>query len=226
MQGLFQLNTELLFTWGARVAVLLICLPVHEFAHALAANKLGDTTAERQGRLTLNPFVHLDPFGSLLLLFVGLGWAKPVPVNANALRNPRRDMAIISFAGPFSNILLAIIITAVLKIMGHLVAAGNLAPSPQLANLFDILGFMIFINLALAVLNLLPIPPLDGSKLFGAVLPERHYFAMMRYERYVMIILMILLFTGVLGGVIRTLALRLFVVVDFLTLPIDIFFRG
>ena len=224
MQDMFQLNTELLITWGARIAVLLICLPIHEFAHALAANKLGDPTAERMGRLTLNPFVHLDLFGSILLMFAGLGWAKPVPVNANYLRNPRRDMAIIAFAGPLSNILLATLLTAILKALWYLVAQGSI--SPQFAGFFSILEFMIFINLALAVLNLLPIPPLDGSKILGALLPERQYWAMMRYERFVMGLLILLLFTGVLGGLIRNLSMRLFAVVDFLTLPVDRFFGG
>ena len=222
--GLFQLNQELLFQWGARAAVLLVCLPVHEFAHAYAANKLGDETSEKQGRLTLNPFVHLDIAGSVLLLFAGFGWAKPVPVNPNAFQNPRRDMALVAFAGPLANIIMAIILMSSLRILIHSVAAGTI--SPMFANLFQILNFMIFINLALAVFNLFPVPPLDGSKFFGALLPEKYYFGMMRYERFAFIALIILLFTGRLSDIIINLTSRLFVLVNHLTRPIDMIFGG
>ena len=230
MEGLLQPNQDELFRWVARFAVLLVCLPVHEFAHALAAYKLGDNTADKQGRLTLNPFVHLDIFGSLMILFVGFGWAKPVPVNTAVFKNPRRDMALVAFAGPFANIVMATLLMSMIKIVVY-VGAGRI-PIQMISNLFMIVEFMIFINLVLAVFNLLPIPPLDGSKLFGAILPARLYFGMMRYERVGMSMLLGLIIVGMLTGynilgiIIGESALRLVPLIDLITRPIDLIFGG
>jgi len=230
VEGLLQPNQDELFRWVARFAVLLVCLPVHEFAHALAAYKLGDNTADKQGRLTLNPFVHLDIFGSLMILFVGFGWAKPVPVNTAVFKNPRRDMALVAFAGPFANIVMATLLMSMIKIVVY-VGAGRI-PIQMISNLFMIVEFMIFINLVLAVFNLLPIPPLDGSKLFGAILPARLYFGMMRYERVGMSMLLGLIIVGMLTGynilgiIIGESALRLVPLIDLITRPIDLIFGG
>ncbi|MCL2580690.1 MAG: site-2 protease family protein [Oscillospiraceae bacterium] len=223
---LFQLNIDLLTTWGVRVAVLLVCLPIHEFAHGYAAYKRGDHTAARQGRLTLNPFVHLDLFGSAVLLFAGFGWAKPVPVNAAALPNPRRDMAIIAFAGPLANLIMAFIMLCVVKVVAYTADSLTFMTPQMLEGFFFLLQNMLFINLALAVFNLLPIPPLDGSKILGALLPEPVYFTMLRYERVVLFFLIFLMFTGRLGNIIWTLAGRMLSVLHFLTRPIDILFGG
>ena len=228
MAGLIQLNQSELFQWVARLAVLLVCLPIHEFAHALAAYKLGDNTADKQGRLTLNPFAHLDVFGSLMILFVGFGWAKPVPVNPAAFKNPRRDMALVAFAGPFANIVMATLLMAIIKIVVY--AGAGRIPMPMINNLFVIVEFMIYINLVLAVFNLLPVPPLDGSKLLGALLPARLYFGMMRYERVGMSVLLGLIIMGILTGynilgiIIGGSALRLFPLIDLITRPVDMIF--
>ena len=223
MGSLFQLDQDLVFLWGVRLAVLLICLPVHEFAHAWAANRLGDDTAARQGRLTLNPFVHLDIFGGILILFAGFGWAKPVPVDTRVFRHPRRDMAIVAAAGPLANIIMATIMLAVDKIIRHTVPMGTAFP---VVGAVQVLGIMLFMNLALAVFNLLPVPPLDGSKLFGAMLPERYYFTMMRYERFVIPLLLVLVLTQRLGPIIWWLSARVFTVIDTITRPIDLLLGG
>jgi len=219
MGSIFQLNQVQAFEWGVRLAVLFICLPVHEFAHAWAAYRLGDNTAARQGRLTLNPFVHLDIFGGLLLLFVGFGWAKPVPVDPMVFRRPRRDMAIVAAAGPLANLIMAIIMMSVAKIIIH--TAG---PAFPVFEAVQVLSIMLSINLVLAAFNLLPVPPLDGSKLLGALLPDRHYFAMMRYERIIMLVLIVLMLTGRLWGIIGWLRDILFAFVYFITMPIDMIF--
>ena len=243
MGSMFALNHDFIASLAPRLAVLLLCLPVHEFAHAWAANKLGDDTATRQGRLTLNPFVHLDLFGGLLILLAGFGWAKPVPVDTRVFKHPRRDMALVSVAGPLANIIMAAIMLAVVKVIAYQVGIGGAfrevgtlgalfmmgslanATMPELA-LMIILRDILLINLVLAAFNLLPIPPLDGSKFFGSLLPERHYFAMMRYERFVFPVLLLLMFTGQLGRAIGWLLFRLFPVIDFITMPIDLILGG
>jgi Zn-dependent protease len=143
------------------VPVLLFALCFHEFAHAWMANKLGDPTAKHSGRLTLNPLAHLDPMGTLMILFVGFGWAKPVPVDIRYLQNPRKDMMKISFAGPAANLLLAFVGGTIIR--AHLVG-GSL-----------ILMLVLFtqINIMLAVFNMIPIPPLDGSQIFSGLMAQK-----------------------------------------------------
>ena len=220
---MFQLNTDFLAQWAPRIAILLFCLPVHEFAHAWAANKLGDDTADQQGRLTLNPFVHLDIVGSIVLLFAGFGWAKPVPVDTRVFKHPRRDMALVAIAGPLSNIIMAAIMLAAVKVIMYTVHAGS--PFP-VAGAIQVLSTMLSINLVLACFNLLPVPPLDGSKFFGAIMPERYYFGMMRYERFVFPVLILLIFTQRLGPILRWMSVRMFAMIDFITMPIDLLLGG
>ena len=220
---MFQLNQDFVAMLGPRVAVLLLCLPVHEFAHAWAANKLGDDTAARQGRLTLNPFVHLDIFGSVVILLAGLGWAKPVPVDTRPFKNPRRDMALVALAGPLSNIIMATIMLAVVKVIAYTVHPWSGFP---VAGAIHVLTIMFTINLWLACLNLLPVPPLDGSKLLGALLPEQHYLKMMRYEMVFVPVLLVLIFTGHLSRAIAWMVHRIFPVIDFITRPIDLLLGG
>ncbi|HQZ20811.1 MAG TPA: site-2 protease family protein [Thermoflexales bacterium] len=146
--------------------LLLICFPVHEFAHAWTATKLGDDTARLQGRLTLNPIKHLDVVGTLMMMFLGLGWAKPVPVNPMNLRgNYRTSMAIVALAGPVSNFLLAVLFGLIFRVLG-------LAPDAP-AWLQQVCVLAVFINLSLMLFNLIPIPPLDGSKILWAYLPPQ-----------------------------------------------------
>jgi Zn-dependent protease len=206
-----------LWTLIARAAVLLITLPVHEYAHAYTAVKLGDPTPENQKRLTLNPFAHLDIFGSMMLLILGFGWAKPVMVDARNFKHPRRDMAITAVAGPLANVLMAFILLIVYKIIFFTIGINSV----QMDAVLQVLGFMVRINLTLAVFNLLPIPPLDGSKVLGLFLPDRIYAYFVRYERIVMIVIFILLWFGFLSKPITFLSGKMLDVLLFITRPID-----
>lgn len=171
--------------------IILIALCVHETAHGFVANKLGDPTAKYMGRLTLNPLKHLDPFGFLAMLCFGFGWAKPVPVNSRYFKKPRRDMALCAIAGPISNILLAFVFCLLLKLT-VLLAEGNIyaiATNAALANVvssvLELFSLGVVLNISLAVFNLFPIPPLDGSKVLYMFLPPNAYFKMLQYEQYI-----------------------------------------
>jgi Zn-dependent protease len=183
----------------------LLGITVHEFAHGYVAYRLGDPTAKLLGRLTFNPLSHLDPVGTVVLVLTRMfGWAKPVPVNPRNLKSPRKDMLWISLAGPVANLLAATILTLLLHLL-LLVAAGR-PPSEfskfLLQPLFGILFFGVRINVVLAVLNLIPVPPLDGSKILAGLLPSRQAYQFEQLEPYGFIILMALIFTNVLGYVI------------------------
>ena len=213
---------QTLFEWLVRAIVLCACLPVHEFAHAYVADKLGDDTARHYGRLTLNPIRHLDLWGSLLLIFVGFGYAKPVPVDPRGFRRPKWGMALVSAAGPLSNILMSTLLLALYKVL-HYTGIYNVGKAVVL---FSILRLIIIVNLGLAVFNLLPIPPLDGSKLLGAFLPDRLYYRVARYERVIYLALFVLLWTGVLSAPLAYLRSQLLVWLDVVTRPVDMLFTG
>ena len=176
------------------VIVIFLTLPIHEWAHAFAASKLGDPTPRYQGRLTLNPFAHIDYIGALCILLCGFGWAKPVGVNTRYFNSPKRDMAITAFAGPLSNIILAFISLIILNII--IVSAGAL--SGIFVFVYNMLFYVAYINIGLAVFNLIPIPPLDGSRLLSAFLPDRLYYKLMQYERVLYYVILALIITGVL----------------------------
>lgn len=166
--------------------VVLIALTVHEYAHGYAAYKLGDGTARAFGRLSLNPIKHLDPVGALCLLIFHFGWAKPVPINPRNFKNPKRDFAISALAGPLINIILAFIsaflyLLAIRGLSG--VALGEGFTSRLAYNLILFIGLFHSINLGLGIFNLIPIPPLDGSRILTAILPPKIYFGIMKYER-------------------------------------------
>jgi Zn-dependent protease len=181
---------------GVLAILLLICFPVHEFAHAWAAYKLGDNTSNRMGRLTLNPVKHLDPLGSLLFVLTGFGWAKPVPVNPYYLNgNPKTSFALVAIAGPVSNIILAIIFAVVYQTIDYV---GGLDVVGRIISIFCFLA--VRINLSLAFFNLIPIPPLDGSRILSALLPNSASDILAQIERYSFLILMLLVYTGVLNG--------------------------
>ena len=177
------------------LAVIFLTLPVHEFAHGFAATKLGDPTPRYQGRMTLNPFAHIDWIGAACILLFGFGWAKPVQVNSNNFRNPKRDMAVTALAGPLSNLIVAFAALLINNIL-------SLIALKTLVSAFYYIGFFFYyialINVSLAVFNLIPIPPLYGSRLLSALLPYRYYYALMRYERYIFFGLIALLWIGVL----------------------------
>lgn len=181
--------------------VVFVCSPIHELSHAFVAYKLGDNTAMREGRLTFNPIKHIDPIGMIMILLFGIGYAKPVPVDMRNFKNPKSGMALVALAGPASNLIMAWI-----SCFGMYAVGSVQSDSTLLKFVYLFFMFSTYINISLGVFNLLPIPPLDGSKILAAVLPDKVYYKYMMYERYVMIALMLLLFSGVLGGVISGLS--------------------
>ena len=183
---LFRLSPEVLVLL---IPVLLFALVFHEFSHGWVANKLGDPTAKNQGRLTLNPIAHLDPIGSMMILFVGFGWAKPVPVDSRHLANPRKDMMIIALAGPASNLLLAFLGGMLIRLTGY---AGPLT---------SMLILFTQINISLAVFNMIPIPPLDGSQIFSGIMIRRNPQLVMQLQMYGPQILMGLILFGMFTGI-------------------------
>lgn len=181
--------------------IILLALCVHETAHGYVANKLGDPTARSMGRLTLNPIKHLDPIGFICMLCFGFGWAKPVPVNSRYFKKPRRDMAICAAAGPISNVLLALVFAGLLKIFYliiPMIPADSLTAVNMIMFTQILLSHGITLNIMLAVFNLLPIPPLDGSKILYLFLPQKWLYKVLQYERYIYYALLLLLFVGVL----------------------------
>ena len=183
---LFRLSPEVLVLL---IPVLLFALVFHEFSHGWVANKLGDPTAKNQGRLTLNPMAHLDPIGSMMILFVGFGWAKPVPVDSRYLANPRMDMMKIAFAGPASNLLLAFLGGILIRMTGY---AGPLT---------SMLILFTQINISLAVFNMIPIPPLDGSQIFSGIMIRRNPQLVMQLQMYGPQILLALILFGMFTGI-------------------------
>ena len=198
--------------------IVMLALSVHETAHGLMAYKLGDDTAKNLGRLTLNPIKHFDLIGFLCMLFLKFGWAKPVPIISRHFKKPRRDMALTAAAGPVSNILLAFIFGGLLRLefifvdkfvtqgdilsifsaLGMTSFSGTVPGVSYGCKIFAVLAFILYLgvilNISLAIFNLIPIPPFDGSRIFYVFLPESLYFKVMKYEKYIMMAILILLF--------------------------------
>ena len=181
------------------LSITYVCLcatPLHEFAHAFVAVKLGDDTPKLRGRVTINPMAHIDPLGFLMIFLFGFGYAKPVEVRARNFKKPKRDMAIVALAGPLSNFIQAFVYLLISAIFSVVLIITGIAPLEYICMFFT---FAALINIRLGVFNMIPVPPLDGSRLLTAVLPTKVYFKIMQYERYISIGLMLLLFTGVLS---------------------------
>ena len=177
------------------IFIVICCFPIHESAHAWAAERLGDSTGRLSGRITLNPLAHLDVLGTIMILLFGFGYAKPVPVNIRNFPPEKRKVyfGLTAAAGPASNLLLAVIFTLISNIIGVIAGkSGGASTVTEASILFC--TYASYINVSLAVFNLIPIPPLDGSRILTAVLPDRIYYKIMQYERYSMYALFLLIF--------------------------------
>ena len=179
---------------------VLICITLHECAHGLAALKLGDTTARDMGRLSLNPIKHFDLMGFIMMAFLGFGWAKPVPIDMRRFQNPKRDMAISAAAGPLCNLLITVVCLFLYGALTPLLSGRGSAA----ALVYGTVVRTAYLSLAFAVFNFIPIPPLDGSKVLFSVISEQAYEKLMHYERYGMLLLVVLVVTGVLSGPLNT----------------------
>ena len=176
-----------------RIPIVLISLSIHEFSHALTAYKLGDPTAKSMGRLTLNPLRHIDPIGLIMMIVIGFVYARPVPVSSRYFKKPRRDMALTAAAGPISNLILSLLALVIFNFV------AMITPQTEGGVGYNIwIGAMLFfvvmaqLNLFLALFNLIPVPPLDGSRIAFMFLPAKWYFGLMKYERYIMIGFMVI----------------------------------
>ncbi|MBA7615353.1 hypothetical protein ES703_22634 [subsurface metagenome] len=200
------------------IPAVLIAITFHEYCHGRTAYKLGDSTAAEAGRLTLNPLAHLDPIGTLMLLLFRFGWAKPVPVNFNRLNHPKRDMIYVSLAGPIANLAIAVIFALILRLSYYFIGQISMVQTSSFFNLsITILrGWLIFlqtgviINLALAIFNLIPVPPLDGSKILLGLLPYSQAYRYAKLESYGPILLLILVLSGIIGKVLFPIVFFLF----------------
>lgn len=179
--------------------VVFLILPIHELAHGFVAYKLGDNTAKNEGRLRFSPMAHIDPMGAMMILFVGFGWAKPVPVDPRYFKNPKVGMALTSLAGPVSNLICAFLGALIAQIVFIFASVGML-PLVIYKPLAIFVSYFTAINISLAVFNLIPIPPLDGSKILFAFLPNRIIYKIHQYEQILNFILIALIFMGALTG--------------------------
>lgn len=178
-----------------RLPIIFLAITVHECAHGYVAYLLGDRTAKAYGRLSLNPLHHMDIMGAVCMLFFGFGWAKPVPVNPQYFKNPKGGMSLVGLAGPVSNFLMALMFSVLYGLLARFFPTMDFFLVEFFANLF-LVGIML--NIGLGIFNLIPFPPLDGSKILAYFLPNRWYYQLMQYERYAMPVLIILLALGIL----------------------------
>lgn len=185
------------------IPIVLIALTFHEFCHGFVSSKLGDPTPRYTGRLTLNPLAHLDPVGTILMILTGFGWAKPVQINPRYYKNPKWGMAITAIAGPLSNLLLAFVAMILYTIIFIISYKTGLFAS-SLYNISYFIQLFAQVNLCFMVFNIIPIPPLDGSRVLGLFLSDSAYFKLQRFERYSMIVIIVLSLMGVFSKIIGT----------------------
>jgi len=179
------MNTDYITYYILSAIAVLIILAVHEYSHAYAAYRLGDNTAKNLGRLTVNPIKHLDPVGALCMVVFHVGWAKPVPVNPRYFKKPKRDFALVSLAGPLSNIIMGFFAAGVYLLILKIPVSSSGFTLVLLSNTALFVYLFHSINIGIGLFNLLPIPPFDGSRLLNVVLPEKAYFGVMKYERQI-----------------------------------------
>lgn len=212
---LHNLDWSVLLDILLSVIPALICITLHELSHGFAAYKLGDNTAKRMGRLTLNPIKHIDIVGLIMMIAFKFGWAKPVPVDMRNFKHPKRDMAITALAGPLANVVICCVF---LFIYGLCYIPLTVAGTELAQSLLDMIYITAYLSIALAIFNIIPIPPLDGSKILFSLMSDESYMKLMRYERYGMILLLVLVATDILGNplynVTQFIFQKLFVIAD------------
>lgn len=197
---IFRGNSDglsLIVTFFSRLFVIFCTMPIHEYAHALIATKLGDQTPRLSGRLTLNPMAHISPLGAIMIFLCGFGYAKPVNVNPRNFKDPKKGMALTAIAGPISNLIMGFICIFLANMFAS-IFSNNSTVLPYA--LYYFLYFAGVVNVNLAVFNLLPIPPLDGSRILQLLIPAKYYYKFLQYERYIVIVVFVLILTGVLSG--------------------------
>jgi len=182
--------------------ITLIALTGHEFAHGWVSYKLGDPTPRMNGRLTFNPLAHLDIVGTLLMILTGFGWAKPVPVNPRYYKNPKAGMALTAAAGPLANLVMAILALVLYALFFIIAVKAGFNSDEVISTVWGIVQLFVIRNLAFMVFNFIPIPPLDGSKVLGIFIPDRIYYTILKYERYSMILIMLLSLSGAFSYII------------------------
>ena len=211
--------------------VIFFAMPIHEYAHGFVAEKLGDPTPRWQGRMSLNPIKHIDYVGAVMIFLVGFGWAKPVQVDARYFKNEKRGMALTALAGPTSNLIFALVFSFVYCGLAFVYIIndgfgwmGNEFAYYLFITFLMIINYVIIISISLAIFNLIPVPPLDGSKILFAILPDRIYWKVMQYERYLYFGLMFLLFAGSGSRVLSSVVSSVYAVfIKIASLPFEIF---
>lgn len=217
---------ELLLMFAVRLAIVFLILPIHEFAHGYAARKLGDNTALIAGRLTLNPLAHVDPVGAILLVLFGFGWAKPVPINPRNFANYKRDTAITAAAGPASNLLCAIIAAFISSILTAFARHFYLpeATLNVMGYIYLAIQYFAIVNLSLAIFNLIPIEPLDGSRILSYFLPAKANAFIYKYSYYIRIALFVLVIAGAFTGPLSWLIEKLYNLIGMMFFWVDLLF--
>lgn len=217
------MTQEQILHYGVKLIIIFLVIPIHEFAHAWAADKMGDNTPKYQGRLTLNPLAHVDPLGAICIFFTGFGWGRPVQVNALNFRHYRKGMSLCAAAGPISNLIVGLGGMILYKLSYAMFLVN---PSEALLWVSVIFQYFTLINVGLAVFNLIPVPPLDGSKILAYFTPPKFDKFMQENQLYISIAFMVLIITGALDAPLGWLQSGMFWIMDKLTFWVDIIIRA